>query len=497
MHENKRVEISTKLLVKSSFWYTAATFFTRAIAFITIPIFTRLLTKAQFGDFTNFASWQNIFLVVCGLEVYGTINRARFDYTGEGELDSYITSCLVLSGIITTTALTLYLVFPHIIYDLLLIDSKYMPVLFLYLYTYPAYLMFQAKQRIEYRYKLNAAVAFTVIIVSSLTAILLVNTWETDRLMGRIVGQYVPFIIAGLTFYIYYCSKSLRIRRSCWAYALQLGLPLVFSYMGSSILLHSDNIIVKHMSTADAVGNLSIAHSCAHITLIFVHTLAQAWSPWFFDKLNIKAYDSIRKILRIYLWVIVFFTFCVIMVGPEIVSVLGGAKYKDAVYLLPPTMLCGVFATLTNQFVGLETFHKRNRFAAEVTALVAVLNIAIAILGVKIFGYIAVCYAMIISYIVLILSHYIYTIKMGIREILPFKDLVSVLVVSLVIVGVSLLLYMNIIIRCVVIAVLAVAACVILWIKRAEVRGLIKRFRRKDKPMPSTAEENATATFLS
>jgi len=55
--EKNEKRISTKVLLKSSFWYTAASFLTRAIVFITMPLFTRILTKEQYVDFSVFANW--------------------------------------------------------------------------------------------------------------------------------------------------------------------------------------------------------------------------------------------------------------------------------------------------------------------------------------------------------------------------------------------------------------------------------------------------------
>ena len=134
-----------------------------------------------------------LYTSICGIEIYATLNRARFDYAEGSHLNSYITSSLVLSALITTMILALYLLFPSFFNELFLIDKKYIFIMFAYIYVQPAFLMFQAKQRIEYRYKLSAALSFILIAVSTLVAVALVYLFN-DRLMGRILGQYVPYI---------------------------------------------------------------------------------------------------------------------------------------------------------------------------------------------------------------------------------------------------------------------------------------------------------------
>lgn len=478
MGEQKRnTEVTTATLVKSSFWYTLSGFLTRAMGFITVPIFTRLLTKEQVGDFTVYSSWQSILLIICGLEVYATINRARFDYKKEEEFNSYITSALVLSTAFTSVVLALYVLFPGLFYKVLLIDEKYMAMMFLYLLTYPAYGMFQAKQRIEYKYKLNAAIAFTIVVSSTLLAVLFVSVFKTDKLFGRIVGQYSLYIITGFVFYIYFFTKSWRIRAESIKYALQIGLPLVFTLLGSNILLSSDNLVVKHLCSGEQVSYISITHSCVNIMLILVQMLNSAWSPWFYDKLHTEDHQQIRKVFKLYVWMIILGTLTVVFLAPEIIMILGGKQYTEAIYILPVNILNGVFTVLTYQFVNLETYYKKPHYAAIITGIVAVFNILLDIVGVKQFGYQAVCYATALCQVLLIGIHYYITLKMGIKQILPITSLILMLVTALLIVPFSFVIYEGNFVRWALIAIVVVGCMIIAMIKRNEIKELVKKLK--------------------
>lgn len=470
--------VNTKILLKSSFWYVVSNFLTRGLVFITTPIFTRLMTTKQYGDFSVFASWQSIFLVICGLEIYATLNRARFDYKEGGELDSYITSCLVLSSMITAAALALYLIFPDFFHNLFLLDRRYILIMFAYLFTQPVFLMFQAKQRVEYRYKFSSAISFALVVGSSLFAMALVYYMEGDRLFGRIIGQYVPYIFVGAIFYICFLKKSMVIRVKAWKYALTMGLPLVFSFLGSQILLNSDRVIVQHLCSSDEVAWLVLATTCAHIMLIFVQSLNNAWAPWFYDKQNNQDYSAIRKAFRFYMWFILFCTFCVLMIGPEIVRILGGKSYAESVYVLPANMLCGVFTALTSQFVNLETFYKKTHYAATLTFIVAVINIGLDIVGVLLWGYRAACYVTVLCQLLLIVMHYIITIKMGIGKMLPVKDLAMELLVSIILIPVSLILYQFTAVRWGFIMMLILCAGIAGVKKHREILRFIKGYRK-------------------
>ena len=477
MNNCKRFKkVSTPILIKSSFWYTASSFLTKAIGFLTTPFFTRILTKEEIGDFANYTSWQSIFVIVCSLEIYSTINRARFDYAEENQLDSYISSCLSLSSLITLVLFAIYLLLPNVFYQILLIDHKYILIMFVYLFTIPAFSMFQAKKRIEYEYKINAILSFAIAISSAVLAVILSKIVSLDRLLGRVVGQYILYIVAGALFYVYFIKKSHFVRFSYYKYALYIGLPLVFSSLGSSILLSSDSIIVKHMCSGEQVGYLTISHTCAHIILILVQTLNHAWSPWFYDKLNEAKCGATRIPLLVFLWIILAGTFGVLLVAPEIIVILGGSQYMEATYILPANIMSGIYTAITLQFINLETYYKKPQYAAIITGCAAIINLGLAILGVMLIGYEMVCYVTLLCQIIMICVHYRITLNMGIRTILGSRDLILFVLLPLLVIPVALFMYHNNTIRwgCIVTCVMVVG--ILLIIKREDIKMLVTRY---------------------
>ena len=197
------VKITTAVLVKSSFWYTLSNYLSRAMVFLTTPLFTRLLSQEEIGNFSVFASSQAILLIICGLENYSTINRARFDYQKQEDLDGYIISSLVMSILFTAFVFLIFLIFPSLYYQFFLLDRKYMFIMFAYLFATPSLWMFQAKQRIEYRYKLNAVITFALVFLSSGLAVALALLFDKERLFGRVFGQYILYTLVGIFFFIY------------------------------------------------------------------------------------------------------------------------------------------------------------------------------------------------------------------------------------------------------------------------------------------------------
>ena len=80
-----------------------------ATSLITAPIFTRLLSTADYGIASNFAAWLNIGLVVIGLGLPYSIGNAKVDFPNE--LNRYLASIQTLGTLMAVTVLLLVIQF--------------------------------------------------------------------------------------------------------------------------------------------------------------------------------------------------------------------------------------------------------------------------------------------------------------------------------------------------------------------------------------------------
>ena len=181
-----------------------SSFLSRTISFITIPLFTRLLSNNEFANFSVYAGWQTVLLTICSFEVNTTLNRARFDFSERREYNEYISSSLVFCTIFTGFFLLINILFPQVLERMLLIERKNIYVMFAFLFADPAMLVFHAKQRIEYKYRFSATLAMILLFLSTGLSLLLVINAKSDRLFARIIGQYTLHILFGIGFYVYF-----------------------------------------------------------------------------------------------------------------------------------------------------------------------------------------------------------------------------------------------------------------------------------------------------
>lgn len=425
-----RIEEAGRSAAKSAIWYTISTFITKGLGFITIPLFTRIMTTEQFGLFNNFAAWQTILLAIFGLESYATLNRARLDFD-EKELRSYQFSLLAVGSILTLLLAIVLLLLPSTFERVTALDIKYLFAMILYLLVYPSFAMFQMLQRVQYRYKLSALLSLSASLVATLLSVSLV-VFLPDALMGRIVGQYAPFALLGAVFYVWYWKTGGEVRSKYLAYGLRLSIPLVIAALGSQVLLLGCRIVTQHECGSSEVAYLSLATTVAQIVLLLTTTLNNAWSPWLFDCLKVGAEEKAKSVFHIYMWAMSVLAIVVSLAAPEIVLILGGADYLSTVYLVPSFMFNCVINLYVNQYILLETYYKNVWTGGIATLFIGVINLVLCMLAIRFFGFQAIGYANIASNIILLITH-----KILVRYIIKQNDIFGILnLMPQVIVGV-------------------------------------------------------------
>ena len=395
-------DVKTKVVLKAGIWYTVCSFLTKGIAFITTPIFTRLLSSSEYGDYNNFVAWAGIIVIVATMDMHTTVNRARYDYDN---LDGYLSSVAISGSLVTTILWCVVQLFPDYFCNLFSMEMRYINLLFLTTMVSPALTLFQAKNRIRYRYKVYVALSFGSVFLSTMTSILLVLLMQ-DKLVGRIIGHYGTVFIIDLCVYVYIVYKGRQFKWSECKYALKICIPIIPHLLSKYILNQSDRIMIRHFCGSTDTAFYSLAYSCAMIPIMLAHATNIAWSPWSSEQIHANRFDRVRKASYYYIFMFLIVVFAIFLLGPEIVLFLGGKQYAQAIYVLPPVVMGAVFQFLYNLYVALEQFAKKTIGMAIGTVVAALINIGLNWIFIPKFGYIAAAYTTLVGYACLLVIHY-------------------------------------------------------------------------------------------
>ena len=461
-----------KKAFKAGIWYTICNYLVKGLTFISMPIFTRILSTRDIGLFSNITSWIHILTIITTFDIYTSVTIARFEF--KEELDQYISSTLFLGTMLTAIFYAIVLLFHSFFENLFLVDFLTLNLMFIYLLVYPAVQMYQIKNRIHYKYIATIIITFLNAFLSIGVSIILVLLMK-NKLYGRIFGHFIPLIVMSTVIYIFIMKTGKSISRKYWKYALHVSIPMIGHSLASYILSSSDKIMITRMISADANALYSVSYTVSMIVSILWTSMNNAWSPWAYEQMDKKDYGSLKKNSKPYFIFFYIVSIIFILIAPELLYIMGGKTYVQAVYVLPPIMVGYVFQFVYSFYVNIEYYHKKQKYIAMGTAIAAIINIVLNYIFIPIFGYIAAAYTTLVGYMALYTVHYIIVKKMGYSDWYDNRFFIKYLIAIFVCQIIMDVLYHFIIIKDIVLGIITIYFIIMIIKNKNEIKRCIKK----------------------
>ena len=464
---------STGLALKAGLWYVISNFLVKALSFITTPIFARLMTAEQYGEFSNYASWLATLLILAGAELYNTLGRAYYDYTED--YDKYVSSVTITGCLLTGVLYVLFLLCRPWIFSIVAIPPQFVHMFFFTMLFQSCKSIWLARERTLYRYKSVAVVSILNLVVPTLVALALVLLLpDSQRLPGRVYGTYMPMSAIGFVCAWSMLAKGRSFRLEHVKYALKLSLPLLVHFLTVSLLTSSNTMVTKSIMGAEAAALVSITTSTIHILTILFQAVSGAVTTWLMDNLNQNNTGVVRKGVVLYSAGVVVVAIGTILLTPEIVWILGGSQYMAAVDLIPGMVLGIVFQSVASVFNIILTYDKNVVKTAICTGIVAIVSIAAKILLLPVFGYGVLAWTNAAAFGVLFVINYLLVKQAGYSRFVNVKLVIAVILLCAVVVGLSFFLYQHSIVRYSIIVVAMIVVLLVLYKYRQKVIQLVK-----------------------
>lgn len=407
---NIKAVTDEKKVLKASFWYLISNILVRGIGFLTTPIFTRLMSQSEYGQYNIVLSWSSILLVICTLDLATSIARAKYEFYGE--INEYLSSVLILSNISTMIFYVIVETNANFFMKIFGMDMLYIRILFIYFIFFPSFDFLRAKQRIYGEYKGATVLSLAGTLVSTIASVLLVCLLG-NRLLGRMIGQFGAFIIIGILLWIVILFRGRSFKWKYCKYALMISVPLIVHNLSGMLLSNSDRIIIRELCGDKEVALYSLAYTIAMVASLILSSLNQAWNPWLFDSLYLNQIEKVRRYSSLYTYLFLGTLIGIMMIIPEIILVMGGKKYYEARFVMAPVIAGVMFQFIYTMYVNIELYLKRTVEISVGTMIAAIVNITLNYLLIPIYGYIAAAYTTLIGYGVLAAMHFVVVEKDG------------------------------------------------------------------------------------
>jgi O-antigen/teichoic acid export membrane protein len=371
-------------------------------AFITLPLYTRLFTTADYGTLSTIVAISSVAASITGLGLSSAMQRSYFAKSDEDYRARQVsTGFWGLAGWSLVILVAALAVAPPLVGP---IFGGGVPFLYIALALAAVPLVqltayCQDTLRAQFRPWL-----FTLVgLVSQLAQIGLAVCfilWLTTPLEGYFLGTlFAGFLALALAATSLRGSLRARFVWADFAGFARFGAPLVISGLAGPLVMLANRVILARFAGVEEVAYLAVATTIASSMGLMGAAFARAWSPvaW---RMRYETPDYRASFARILVYLLT--GFAVVAVGiaafaPELVAILTPAAYRAASWVVAPLVLYMV-ANASVQVTALGiSIEGRTRWFAILYWIALLLNVTLDLLLVQRWGAVGIAVATLIA----------------------------------------------------------------------------------------------------
>ncbi len=377
------------------------------LGLLTTPIITRMVAPDAYGRLSVYNIYVNIGMFVFCLGMDQVLVRYFYNSDDEKYKRSLIYKSWLIPAIVMMVVGVALIVLTYsnvIVFE----EGKiYSVLLVVGVFSQVAYRIGLMVVRLQYKSKSYAIITALYKVFYLILAIVLLVTLKQNHFLILVIATVASTIMATVI--------SLLIERKMWIpikgnygvsckEMLRFGLPFIVSLGISAFYSATDKICIKFLCNYDEVG---IYASATNIIAIFgiVQTAFNAlWGPMATDKYNKDPEDTVfhRNGCQ-YVTIVMFLFGLTLILFKDIIVLLLGEEYSQAVYILPFLTLYPIMYTISETTVGGINFKKKSYWHVVIAAVSCIINLAGNLVLIPIMGSKGAAVSTGLSYVVLFL----------------------------------------------------------------------------------------------
>lgn len=470
----KEIPITLKVSVS----YAICSILQKCLSFITLPLFTRILTKEQYGQYTIYSSWSGIFSILLTLNLaYGSFSTAMVKF--EKKRDEYIASVQGICIMLAAVFLIIYLPFCDFFNKWLELPTFLVVLLIVEILCTTAFLLWCGKKRFEFKYKSVVFLTLLNSFVAPIIAVVLVFNTE-EKGYARIFGYAITTIVICGTLFIINCFRGKKLfQKEFWKYALGFNIPLLAYYFSQVIFNQSDRIMISHMCGIDKAAMYGVAYNLAMILTFVLNAINNTYVPWLYGKIKDNKTSDNKNVANGIAILMALLLIGVIWFAPEIISIMAGDGYDQAKWVVAPVAMSLLLLFYAQLFINIEFFYEEKKSLVYASIGSMFVNVILNYLFIPKFGFVVAGYTTWLSYIIFAYANYLAMKKIFIKKkiannLYNYKMLIGIMVAFTIIGFGGVALYNYLIVRIMFLCIGMLAVFVI----RKRLLAIYKAFRK-------------------
>ncbi len=398
--------------VKDGLIYTLAGILTRGLAILLLPLYTRILSPADYGALDLILAFGTLVHLTVACEIAQGLAMCYSDKPDAARKTGYAsTSFWFTFGMYSLFLIVAWLVSPWLA-ELVTGKDHLIAVFRIALIAIWANGLFNLLQN-QFRWDLRsvayARASVLVAAVATIITILLTCVWHDGLagiLMGMVMGALAGIIYAipRLKPFLGFHFNVTRLREM-----LRLSLPLVPSGVAVFIAYYIDRLMIRHFLSLDDVGIYGVAFRLASISGLVMVGFQSALTPLILAQhRDPQTPGHIATIFRIFLSLALLLFLGLSLFAKEILWIMTVPAYYSAApivaFLAPAILLSNMYI-----FAPGTTIAKKTYFILAINVAGAVLNVGLNLFMIPLFGIIGACLATLINYACVFTAYMIFS----------------------------------------------------------------------------------------
>jgi len=387
------IKLKRNKFLSGSAIYLLSNILNAAIPFLLLPILTRYLTPAEYGEVAMFQTLLGALGAFVGLSVVGAAGRKYYDNNlTDIEMARYIGSCLQLLGISSVVVFILIFILRENLSIWLGLSESWV----LWAVGLSAFTVVVNLRLGQWQVRGNARNYGAIQVSKSILDMMLSLLFVTVLLLGadgRISAQILATgLFAILALWLLKRDKLLSVlvwNKAHYKEIVKFGVPLIPHVGGAFLLISVDRFVINaELGLADAGVYMVAAQLAMGVALIF-DAVNKAYVPWLFKKLKENDLQQKKKIIRYtYLWYLVITAGAIagFFIGPLVVNLVAGSGYEQAGevigWLLLGQAFNGMYLMVTNYIF----YSRRTGLLSAATITSGLINLLLLVLLIKLLG---------------------------------------------------------------------------------------------------------------
>lgn len=386
-------------------------FASRLISFFLVPLYTSVLSTAQYGEIDLITTTSNLVLPFVSLCLYDALVRFALENKEEDRLKQLLSISLYVD-LIGCSALAIISIFVlritplsgcidlFIIYTLVLSLSQITN-------------QFVRGKECMLDYAVAGVMHTFIFVLSNILFLLVFKLGVRGYLWAHIIGYIVPIVFLNFRCRIYkYLIKPKEIKREQVRLMLAFSLPLIPNAISWWVSNSSDKYIITAFCGVAENGIYSVAYKIPTILTVFTSLFYSAWQISSIEGFGTEEtrffYEDVRNK---YSTVIIIIASAVIAMTKPIAGFMYQKEFQQAWLFTPVLILASGCSAIANFYGSIFSAASTTKIIFSSTVIAALINIIINIALIPFWGGMGAAIATLVSYIVLLFIRFYFSKK--------------------------------------------------------------------------------------